>query len=466
MRISLLLALVMIASHAAAGVPGEAVRPTAGPLRLETDFARFYGDSARVFVELYYGIRQGMITFRADSAGFHGGVNISWSVKKDTSVILRRAWTVPVGIPDSSGLAAAQTLVGLESAGIPPGDYSMVVVAVDAFDQSRRDSVVTQFLVTAYPADNEALSDVELCSSIRTSDAKGALFYKNTLEVIPNPTRLFGVGLPILYYYVEAYNLDHPGAAADVTVHTAVLDALGREVVAHDKLKPRLHRSSVEIGTMNLSALRGGTYLFSVSLLDTAKKPLATSLKKFFIYRPGTSPDSLGLSSAAGSPTGEFGGMTEAELDQQFAEARYTSSDPEKEQYKHLTDRLAKQKFLYEFWNRRADRPTTSGASFKEEYFNRLNYAKEHLSVGFREGWKTDRGRVYIMYGPPDEIERNPSSSESNPYEVWHYNNIQGGVMFVFVDRNGMGDFMLVHSDHRDELHDENWYEHYAQKMH
>ncbi len=457
--------LVLAAAAMASGPPPGDLYQGSGQFQVDVDYGRFYGDSSRVFVEFYYGIHRNMLTFRRDSVGFHAGANITWLVKKDTAVVSRRAWTVPCALEDSTSLAVPQTLVGLESAGVPPGEYLMVVIATDAFDPGRRDSIATPFLVTPYPADHEALSDVELCSSIRTSASKGTLFYKNTLEVIPNPTRLFGVGLPIMYYYVEAYNLDSPTGGSDITVHTAVLDALGREVITHDKVKPRLHESSVEIGTVNLTTLKGGTYVFSVSLLDTAKKTLATSVKKFFVYRPGAAPDSLGLTPASGTVVGEYAGMSVAELDQEFDYARYTSTDAEKEQYKHLTDQKAKQKFLAEFWQRRASQPTTSGLSFKEEYFKRLNYTKDQMSLGFRPGWKTDRGRVYIVYGPPDEIERNPSSSESNPYETWHYNNIQGGVIFVFVDRMGMGDYTLVHSDHRDELHDENWYQHYAQKM-
>ena len=70
---------------------------------------------------------------------------------------------------------------------------------------------------------------------------------------------------------------------------------------------------------------------------------------------------------------------------------------------------------------------------------------------------KTDRGRVVIVYGQPDDIDRHPNETEVRPYEVWSYNNIQGGVIFVFVLRNAAGDYELVHSTHRDELHDENW---------
>jgi hypothetical protein len=74
-----------------------------------------------------------------------------------------------------------------------------------------------------------------------------------------------------------------------------------------------------------------------------------------------------------------------------------------------------------------------------------------------KEGWQTDRGRVYILYAEPDEIERFPNSGDSKPYEIWHYNQIESGVIFVFIDRNGFGDYQLVHSTKRGELQDESW---------
>ena len=90
--------------------------------------------------------------------------------------------------------------------------------------------------------------------------------------------------------------------------------------------------------------------------------------------------------------------------------------------------------------------PTTEEANEKYE------------SVG-KEGWETDQGRVYLMYGPADDVERFPSMSENKPHEIWHYHNIESGVDFVFIDRLGFGNFILYHSTKRGELRDNNWEE-------
>lgn len=437
-----------------------------GVFQIDIDFARFSADSTLSYLEMYYAIRENMLAYRQDAGGYTGAVVMKWKIARDTVTVASKEWSVPHTVKDTVQLARNQSLMGLESVGLPPGDYTMSVVTYDVVDSTRRDSVLIPLKVDVYPRDREALSDIEFCTSIQSAKDRQSIFYKNTLEVIPNASRLYGTGLPIMYYYVEAYNLQDGGSNdPHFVVRTAVIDALGSEVITKDKTKPRQHNSSAEVGTVNLSALRGGTYTFRVTLMDTSKRPTVSVSKKFFVYRPGTQPDTT-LGTVAGFiGRDEFAAMSMPEVDEAFARARYIASDKEREQYEKLTDVRAKQKFMTEFWYRRDPDPVSPINEYREEYSKRVAYAAEQYTWGSRKGWQTDRGRVYIVYGTPDEIERFPSSAESNPYEIWRYNNLQGGVIFVFVDRSGFGDYLLVHSTYRDELQDLDWYQRYAQKM-
>jgi hypothetical protein len=87
----------------------------------------------------------------------------------------------------------------------------------------------------------------------------------------------------------------------------------------------------------------------------------------------------------------------------------------------------------------------------------RVAHANQNYKVQNKEGWRTDRGRVYILYGEPDQITREPGAAGSKPYQTWSYFNIEKGVEFVFVDRLGNSDYQLVHSTKRGELQDEDW---------
>jgi GWxTD domain-containing protein len=455
---------LLLAAQAAAGQTtiGQDTVGGEGRFEVQFDLARFAGDSTHAFVELYYGFKESSLTYKPDSGGYAGAAVMRYVVRTDSSVVASKEWRVPHILREPSQLSRRQVMTGLESVFLQEGTYTIAISAADLNDPRRRDSLALAVTVRIPPKDHESFSDPELATTIKASEDRSSIFYKNTLEVIPNPSRLFGSGLPVLYYYVELYNLKREGIQGSLTVHTSIIDAAGAEVVSHDKVKQRLNDASVEVGTMNLSTVKGGTYQFRADLLDSSKAILASTSRRFFVFRPGGPADSSVASLGTGYQTSEFAVMNASDLDRQYDYITYLATDIERKQYAALSNVEGKRKFLYEFWLAHDNNGAEN--SFKKEYFSRIDYADKTFSIGTKVGWKTDRGRVYMIYGPSSEVERYPSSADSNPYEIWHYNDIQGGVIFVFVDTHNLGDFMLVHSTHRNELQDANWYQDYAIK--
>lgn len=94
-----------------------------------------------------------------------------------------------------------------------------------------------------------------------------------------------------------------------------------------------------------------------------------------------------------------------------------------------------------EFWRPRDPTPETARNEAMVEFFQRMRYAEQHFS-GFGPGWRSDMGRIYVKYGPPDQIENRPASSVSPQQEIWYYN--QPYRRFVFRDRDGFGRYELV----------------------
>ncbi|MFP4460129.1 MAG: GWxTD domain-containing protein [Candidatus Zixiibacteriota bacterium] len=95
---------------------------------------------------------------------------------------------------------------------------------------------------------------------------------------------------------------------------------------------------------------------------------------------------------------------------------------------------------IEEFWAKRDPNPSTKENEFKEEFLRRVRYANDHFS-GWKPGYKTDRGRIYIEYGPPDEIEQHPFETGTYPYIKWYYYSLQR--VYTFVDKHGNGDYTL-----------------------
>lgn len=100
-----------------------------------------------------------------------------------------------------------------------------------------------------------------------------------------------------------------------------------------------------------------------------------------------------------------------------------------------------KAKFFEEFWKTKDPTPETERNELMEEYYRRIDYANRYFTSGFREGWDTDRGMVFVVMNAPDDIERHPYDSDSKPYEIWYY--YEANLKLFFVDFSGVGDYEL-----------------------
>jgi GWxTD domain-containing protein len=428
-------------------------------LILSMDYSRYRGDSLNTYLEIYYSFSDRGLQFQKAADGFKTSIIMTAQILNSAkdSVIMQKRWRVPRTVPDTTDNLTGQGLVGVVSMVVPQGEYFLRLKGQDEYEPTNSDSLV--YLLKSIPASDKemALSDVELCSSIKQSEDKNNIFYKNTLEAVPNPSMLFGAGMPVIFYYAEAYNLLNDMSAQHFYTRTSVYNSRGKEVLHQERKRARTNESSVEVGTVNISKLPNGTYSFFFSLTDSSGTPKVSSGKKFFIFNPNVIDSSALKVANVDVLSSEYAMMTEEELDREFNLATYMATSDEKDRYGELKDLNAKRKFIYDFWHVRDGDPMTSINETKDEYMRRIDYSNTNYRAVSRAGYKTDRGRVYCMYGPPDEIQRHPNEGDYRPYEIWDYNSIQGGVIFIFVDRSGFSDYQLLHSTHRDEIQDYDW---------
>src|SRR5690242_4477370 len=134
----------------------------------------------------------------------------------------------------------------------------------------------------------------------------------------------------------------------------------------------------------------------------------------------------------------------------------YIITDEERAAFKQLSNDEERDNFIEAFWQRRDPTPDTEENEFKEEHYQRIAYANEHFAAGV-PGWKTDRGRIYIVFGKPDEIESHPSGgsyqrpmeegggeTSTFPFEQWRYRYIDGignNIILEFVDPTMSGEY-------------------------
>src|SRR3981189_47659 len=137
----------------------------------------------------------------------------------------------------------------------------------------------------------------------------------------------------------------------------------------------------------------------------------------------------------------------------------YIISPDERNAFLRLDTNEEREQFIEQFWLRRSGNPDLPDNDFKEEHYRRIAYANEHFASGI-PGWKADRGRMYIMWGPADEVETHPTggtydrpmeegggSTTTYPFETWRYRYMEGigeNVIWEFVDPSGSGEYHLT----------------------
>ena len=104
--------------------------------------------------------------------------------------------------------------------------------------------------------------------------------------------------------------------------------------------------------------------------------------------------------------------------------------------------------YFKRFWKRMDPNPGTEKNELMDEYYRRINIANQNFSTLSQNGWQTDRGRIFVKFGEPDDIERHPFEINSAPYEIWRFYDYRK--LFLFIDRTGFGDFYL-HPDYLNE---------------
>jgi GWxTD domain-containing protein len=238
------------------------------------------------------------------------------------------------------------------------------------------------------------------------------------------------------------------------SIIVGVMDAKGNFLKQRRRVHKYSARSVVDVNSLDVHTIPSGKYRFVLVVADTLGKEAVYNEKTIFIYNPQIQSV---VSTSISPRTADFSGLSNDELIDEFRKLQYISSSEDRKAFDKLTTIEARREFLAKFWGEIESGRRGITEISRAIFLERINMANQRYHSMGREGWRTDRGRVYILYGEPDEVERFPNSDNVKPYEIWQYHQIESGITFNFVDRTGADDYMLVHSTKRGEIQDWNW---------
>ncbi len=426
---------------------------------LNVDYATFHSDSGKGYVEFYVSFLQNTLTYTQTDSGYLADFSLQCQVKQNGEITWKHSGDFQNFLTPNEDIKAFKELRQILVCELPPGKYNSSVSITDGIS-GRKGEYLFDMTVPDYTTPALALSDIQLSVKISRSGKK-SLFNKNGYRVIPNPSGMFTITLPVLYFYAEVYHLlydpAHPGK---YLLESFITNKEGEIVKSFpSKVHQKPGESAVLVGGNNIVTLSSDTYFFNLRLTDQESGQTVQKTKRFNFFKP--SKEQLAYSKQAQASSSQlmlsyYLDRSEDELDEEFEKAKYIATKEEKQVYKTLNFK-GKADFLVEFWKRRDPDQTTPENEFKLKYFQFVDYADKSFSTKFRKGWQTDRGRVLLLYGTPDEIERHPSQQDAKPYEIWYYNNLEGGSIFVFGDLQGFGNYELLHSTYSQELSQPDW---------
>ncbi|HEX9751216.1 MAG TPA: GWxTD domain-containing protein [candidate division Zixibacteria bacterium] len=411
---------------------------------------RMSDESRDGYVEFYFEIKRSTFVFRPTQSGLRADVATRVRITdREGRAVDSAAAVFAAMATDSSDLADADyTLFFAMAIDLPPGRYSAQVDVTDLADSSSSKATYP-VIVPDFSGDTLMLSEIQLGYDIQLAADTAANLYdvlvKNGYKTYPDCRGLVSESRTQLYFYCESYNLSYsPTSAADYTVGFSIVPTDGtpaRSLGVQHLKKPG--PSTVLASHVTVDDLSSGVYRLRLEVSDPATAQHAVVEKPFQVLRPMT--DSL----------------TVEEVERVRDIIAFIARPGELTAFDQF-DARGKLSFLIQFWRERDPSPDTPINEYRDEHMRRMNYANDQFSIGFRErsdGWRTDRGRVYIVYGPPTEIKRYPFTPDFPAAIHWVYDNIpnQGSADFLFLDEAGFGDYRLVHSSARGERRDPNW---------
>jgi GWxTD domain-containing protein len=421
------------------------------------DYASFHATDSLAYLEIYASIFQGSLKYTQEENGsFRASFSSSLKLTNSNGFEKKMTHKYQNSFEDTLSAHKYNQFVDIFAMEVPYGKYKAILDIVDNTSM-KKGQYIFEFN-TIQPAENLFLSDIELCSSIKMDTVKSSLYYKNGLSVIPNPRRTFDILQPMLYFYVELNNLEfQPDEPGKYEFSYAITTNTGDTVKSRKKIEKDIAGNKlVEIGALNVMALSHDAYFVNVLARDENSNTEVTGRKLFQVYKP-VKKEVAHARDVNQIVTGIYGQFTKEDLEHEFEVARYLANRDEKKVFEKLDNAEAMKSFLAAFWNRKDEQYDSGAGNFRKIYMNRVELANQRFRTMGRDGWKTDRGRVLLIYGEPDEYERFPNSMDALPYIIWHYYDLDGAQIFVFTDMDGFGDYRQIHSTYRKELQNPGW---------
>ena len=374
-------------------------------------------DSTMCRLHFYFKVFNDKLTFIKIDSVYKARYEISLVVLQDDNQVDGDIWKDEI-ITDSYAKtnSSRDFQITHVSFDVEPGDYQLAITFEDLESEQ-----VTKEKLSAHLRDfskqSLILSDITLASRVEV-DSVGL---RGIQPEIANYT--FAVGQP-LYAYFEIYDTV---LNREVKISYEVKNIKNKKIASSTFSRKMNEFRNIAFFQINTENLSYGKFRLKLKVEAGDDK---SEIEKLFIVRWSGLPASI------------------SDLELAIEQLRYIADKKELKTIKKASDDKKYEEFL-KFWKRRDPTPGTVANEAMDEHYRRVRYTNEFFT-NVRDGWRTDRGMVYILLGPPNDLVRDPYPIDGKPYEVWYYYQLNRN--FLFYDDTGFGDYRLANPETLYEL--------------
>jgi GWxTD domain-containing protein len=435
----------------------------------------FSTPDSKTYVETYISVIGNSVSYAKKPNGkFAAAVDILMTFTSNDSI--RSAQHYTLNSPEISDSTQEVNFLDLQRIPLPAGLYYLQVTMTDINKQPQRSITAKKTVLVDIDPDSVNLSNVELLETYHKSE-KQSLLTKSGFDLIPYVSSFYPPNLSALSFYGEIYNTTKVFKPEEkFLVLYYIEDAVnGNKMTEYTSfVKPTPEKVNPLLFSFNITTLPSGSYFLVVEVRNSGNRLLSLRKTAFERFNPGITfkMDDLGSVDVANTFVGRVtNGDSLVEMIRCLRPISSSSEIDFAENRIKAGDIKLMQQYVYNFW---VARNATNPEGAWKVYFYEVEKVNKEFGTQINKGYDTDRGRVYLQYGPPDQRVVTNNEPSSYPYEIWQYYTIrkntniselnqpdnvnQTNKKFVFADFDLVtNNYQLIHSDARGETRDDNW---------
>ena len=421
------------------------------------------------FIETYLTIVGKSLNAKEVDNKLQNSVNIVFTIFKNGEIVKVNKYNL-IG-PAFSATANIPSFIDHQRYALSNGSYDLELSLADNYDPAKKPLVVKQTIEINFNTSEIQSSSIQALESFKRTTTPGPLS-KSGFDLIPYTVNYYPESASELSFYFESYNTDLILGENKAFVYCYYLETssdLGKLNSYGAFKKQRSARINPLLAKIDIRKLGTGNYNLVIELKD--ENNMTRLQKKYFFQRANQSLEIVTIQKTAtkNNEAAYFGQCNNLDTLRMFVECLWPIADGlDKERIINQSlkkDPALMKHFVVDFWERRAA-DTANPLKLWADYYKNVQSVMVLFKCGKQKGYYTDRGRVYLQYGPPSQRSQQPNEPNTFPYEIWQYyrttdrtnGQFFSNRKFVFVNKM-LGDdcHMLIHSDMRGEINNPRW---------